>query len=250
MSEAAASPPPSYDSIYPNQERVQSVPSSSRPATDRSRLLADRIKDQEHEERVERLRGKCAAAKAVIFLLLVLSTAGGIGVIVLAWPRTQFPCVPYNCTWSIYDQGAPHTSKESSGWCINITDTPGGAGPDRKECVWGVDIGMGQGWYPWGTQCDDSECTLGGYLPGGQPYSNPTTCYRPPPLNPDDDNYCTSYEQPDNWINAPGCEPVFRCTQESALSDGAGYFAVISSSVSGLFFLVLSAVMFVPRDKK
>lgn len=242
MSDAS---PPSYDVLYPSigSQHV------SVGVTDRTGLLS-RQSDGEGVRVRQDLQGKYSAAKAYIVLLLVLAAAGAIAVVTLAWPRTVFPCVPYTCTWAVYKGYIPHQGSPQP--CTNITSTPGGAGPDQQECLYGVDIGYGQGGYPWQYNFDSdsrlvSTAPLNSYYTA-PPYS-PRTCYHPSPLNPDSWAYCGGEYEP-NWINDFDCNPVFQCTPESTLSSGAAWFAGVTSVVAGVLFITASVMCFVPEDKK
>jgi len=120
----------------------------------------------------------------------------------------KIPCVAYNCTFY------PYRDRDGNLFCGDLLGNPNTTG-----CFWGVDIGEGEGFFPWGsTFTGDGSGTWGGYVSYEAPYENDTTCYHPAPLNPDSLNYCGTGEYFDRgyggWISDWDCMPVFECTPE------------------------------------
>jgi hypothetical protein len=165
-------------------------------------------------------------------VLLVLFAALLHWFVAVQWPKYHFPCVQYNCTWAPYNDGGREPD-----WCFQRDNA--------TECLWGVDIGLGQGFWAWGNVFDGNS----GHTPGTEgasitpPYPNPTICYHPPPLNYYDMNYCTEYREPgtpDNWINGWDCMPVFKCVPEEAPGDGLIVFLVVSPVFTGFTLIAIA----------
>lgn len=169
--------------------------------------------------------------KVLAFLLLLLCTALLYWIIYVYWPRVHIPCIPYNCTWAPYnDQGRENASE----WC------------DSRGCVWGVNIGYGQGGWQWG-QFDGSPNLIISIDP---PHPNPTTCYHPPPINPDSWDYCYDANGTPNWINGYDCLPVLECTPEVFVGMGLQAFIITCPIVTAILYALIFFFTFSKGDYK
>jgi hypothetical protein len=180
-------------------------------------LLA--VNDKDAFER-EKYRSAIRRYKVLAILLLLLFTALFYWIVFLYWPKEHFPCIPYNCTFAPYnDQGR----ENGSDWC------------DSQGCVWGVDIGYGQGFWMWGTcwGCSFNPYNNLSFIP---PHPNPTTCYHPPPLNPDSWSYCCDELGGPNWINGWNCMPVFECKPETAVGTGLMVFIILCPILTAIVY--------------
>lgn len=158
--------------------------------------------------------------KVLAFLLLLLFTALFYWLVFLYWPRNQFPCIPYNCTFSPYND----LGREDN-WC------------NDDGCIWGVDIGYGQGWWQWGTcfGCSWDPFYNISFIP---PYPNNSICYHPPPINPYDWNYCSDPNGTPNWIDGWDCMPIFECKPETVVGTGLLVFMILCPILTAIVYSV------------
>lgn len=156
--------------------------------------------------------------------LSILLSAAFLWLMTVYWPMREIPCIPYNCTF------APYKDRDET-WCDG--DRYGYNGTEI-ECVWGVDIGYGQSFWPWSAVFfRNGTGLMYTQTSSTPPYPNNTLCYHPPPLDPSSWNYCGPPYLP-NWPMDWNCMPVMECRPEKTYSVA---FITVLSVLCVAFFL-------------